>query len=93
MKAQARLNKAKTTLNSISGVAIARERIAQEKARGEATLSRLQQEREQLIQRRIELENQLNSYQKEFKQIEIDWVNPKQFEKLDYEPFLYHQCG
>ncbi|MEH2226025.1 HlyD family efflux transporter periplasmic adaptor subunit [Nostoc sp.] len=73
--AQARLKKAKTTLNSTSGVAIARERIAQEKARGEATLSRLQQEREQLIQRRTELENQLNSYQKELKQIEIELQN------------------
>ncbi|MEH2356585.1 HlyD family efflux transporter periplasmic adaptor subunit, partial [Nostoc sp.] len=73
--AQARLKKAKTTLNSIAGVAIARERIAQEKARGEATLSRLQQEREQLIQRRTELENQLNSYQKELKQIEIELQN------------------
>ncbi|MEH2366911.1 HlyD family efflux transporter periplasmic adaptor subunit [Nostoc sp.] len=73
--AQARLKKAKTTLNSTAGVAIARERIAQEKARGEATLSRLQQEREQLIQRRTELENQLNSYQKELKQIEIELQN------------------
>ena len=73
--AQARLNKAKTTLNSIAGVAIARKRIAQEKARGGATLSRLQQEREQLIQRQTELENQLNSFKKELKQIDIELQN------------------
>ncbi|GAA6619085.1 HlyD family secretion protein [Scytonema sp. NUACC26] len=73
--AQARLNKAKSTLNPIAGVAIARERIAQEKARGEATLSRLQQERELLIQRQTEPENQLSTYQKEIEQIEIELQN------------------
>ena len=72
----ARVKKLKTYLNpSNAQVEMAREKIAQERARGEATLARLSQEREQLIQRRVEIENKLNSDSQELQQIEIDLQN------------------
>jgi len=71
--AQARLEGALAALNpSNATVAIAQEKIAQERATGEASLSRLNQEREQLIQRRVELQNQLNRDRNELKQVETE---------------------
>ncbi|MGK7917195.1 MAG: HlyD family secretion protein [Prochloraceae cyanobacterium] len=74
--ASARVKKLKAYLNpSNAQVEMAREKIAQERARGQATLARLSQEREQLIQRRVEIENKLNSDSQELQQIEIDLQN------------------
>ncbi len=74
--ALARVKKLKAYLNpSNAEVVIAREKIAQEKARGEATLARLKQEREQLIQRRVEIQNQLSSDSQELQQIETELQN------------------
>lgn len=57
--ATARLERAKATLNpSAAPVAIATERISQEKARGESTLATLNKERDELIQRQVEIQNQ-----------------------------------
>ncbi len=71
--AQARLAKSKAALNpSDASVAIATERIAQEKARGEATLATLNKERENLQSRQIEIQNQLNRDVKELQQIGME---------------------
>ena len=71
--AQARLQRAKATLNpSAAPVAIANERIAQERARGESTLATLNKEGKTLIQRQIEIRNQLNSDARELKQIGME---------------------
>jgi HlyD family type I secretion membrane fusion protein len=71
--AQARLERAKVTLNpSAATVAIARERIAQERARGESTLATLNKERENLLQRQVEIQNQLNRDTRDLQQIEIE---------------------
>ncbi len=71
--AQAKLQGVKAALNpSTAPVAIANERIAQEKARGEATIATLRKEREALIERRIEIQNQINRSSKEIEQIETD---------------------
>lgn len=71
--AQARLERTQVTLNpSAAPVAIATERIAQERARGSATLATLNKERENLLQRRVEIENQLSRDQKELQQIGIE---------------------
>ncbi len=54
--AQARLERAKATLNpSAAPVAIATERIAQQRARGSATLATLNKEREELISAQVEI--------------------------------------
>jgi multidrug efflux pump subunit AcrA (membrane-fusion protein) len=53
-------------------VAIATERIAQEKARGESTLATLNKERESLLQRRVEIQNQLSRDARDLKQIELE---------------------
>lgn len=71
--ATARLERAKATLNpSTAPVSIANERIAQERARGEATLATLNKERESLLQRRIEIQNQFNRDFQEMAQIGIE---------------------
>ncbi len=71
--ANARLKKVKTTLNPTPAeIAIARERIAQERARGEATSSRLKQQKEQLMQNQAQLQNQLQTYKKDLQQIETE---------------------
>lgn len=71
--AQARLQRAKATLNpSAAPVAIANERIAQERAKGESTLATLNKERKTLIQRQIEIQNQLNGDARELKQIGME---------------------
>ncbi len=71
--AQARLQRTTAALNpSSSEVAIAQQRIAQEKATGEATLASLNKEREALIQQRIEISKQLARDSRELQQVEID---------------------
>jgi multidrug efflux pump subunit AcrA (membrane-fusion protein) len=71
--AQARLERAKASLNpSGASVTMATERIAQERARGESTLATLNKERESLLQRQTEIQNQLNRDHKDFQQIEIE---------------------
>ncbi|ARV57450.1 hemolysin D [Nostocales cyanobacterium HT-58-2] len=69
--AQAKVQAAKAALNpSQATVAIASERIAQETAKGEATIATLTREKEALNQRRVEVQNQLNQYQKDLQQLE-----------------------
>lgn len=71
--AQARLQRAKSRLNpSAATVAIAQERIAQERARGKSTLATLNKEREELIRRQVEIQNHISSDRKELKQVETE---------------------
>lgn len=71
--AQARLERVKAALNpSAAQVAIAAERIAQEKAKGESTLATLNKERESLLQRKVELQNQTNRDARDLQQIGIE---------------------
>ena len=68
--ARARYQETLVTLNpSDAAVTRAKEKVAQERALGKANLARLNQERESLIQRQVELENQLASYRKESQQV------------------------
>jgi HlyD family secretion protein len=56
-----KLERVKAAQNpSASAVEVATERIAQERARGEASLATLSRERKELLQRRITTQNQLN---------------------------------
>ncbi|MEH2388490.1 MAG: HlyD family efflux transporter periplasmic adaptor subunit [Nostoc sp.] len=69
----ARRERAKTALNpSNAGVAIATERIAQEKATGESNKATLEKDRQALVKQKIELEKQLERDTSELKQIETD---------------------
>ena len=69
----ARLKKVRAYINpSGAEVVIAKEKIAEEKARGEATLAMLNKEREELIQQRVEIHNQINRDNQEFAQIEAE---------------------
>ena len=69
----ARLEKVRAYLNpSDAEVAIAQEKIAEEKARGEATLAMLNKEREKLIQQRVEIQNQIERGHRELKQLEAE---------------------
>jgi HlyD family type I secretion membrane fusion protein len=71
--AGARLERVKAALNpSGAEIAVAKEKITQEHARGEAALARLRKEREQLIQRQVELQNQLSSDNDALQQIVTD---------------------
>lgn len=71
--AQARLEQAKASLNPSTGtIATAQERIAQEQAKGEATLATLGRERESLVQRQIQVQNQISRNQGELQQVEIN---------------------
>ncbi|MBD2360635.1 HlyD family efflux transporter periplasmic adaptor subunit [Anabaena minutissima FACHB-250] len=68
--AQAQLQSAKAAVNpSNATVAIATERIAQERARGEASMATLNKEKQALQQRRVEMQAQFNQYQKELQQV------------------------
>ncbi len=70
--AQARLQQSQSGLNpSNSNVEIAQEKIVQVQAQGESTLATLRQEREELIRRQIELQNQINIDQKELQQVAL----------------------
>ncbi len=69
----ARLEKVKAYLNpSDAEVAIAKEKIAEEKARGEATLAMLNKEKEQLIQKQVEIHNQIARDDRELTQLEAE---------------------
>ena len=69
----ARLEKVKAYLNpSDAEVAIAKEKIAEEKARGEATLAMLNKEKEQLIQKQVEIHNQIARDERELTQLEAE---------------------
>jgi HlyD family secretion protein len=71
--AQAKLKQTQASLNpSDANVAMATERIAQEKARGLATLATLQKERENLQSMHIEFQNQMNRDAKELQQIGME---------------------
>lgn len=68
--AQAKLQTAQAAINpSNAMVAIATERIAQEIARGKATIATLKKEKQALLQRRVELQNKLGQSQKELLQV------------------------
>jgi HlyD family type I secretion membrane fusion protein len=70
---KARLERAKATLNpSAAPVTIATEQIAQDRARGESTLATLNKELKELLQRKVEIQNQLNHDRQELQQIESD---------------------
>ncbi len=69
----ARLEKVRAYLNpSDAEVTIAKEKIAEEKARGEATLAMLNKEREQLIQKQVEIDNQIKRDDREITQLEAE---------------------
>jgi HlyD family secretion protein len=71
--AQARRRSSLTSLNpSNAKVKMIEGKISQERATGEVNLSRLSQEREQLIQRILELQNQINRDRKELQQTETE---------------------
>jgi HlyD family secretion protein len=66
-----RLQSAKSTLNpSTALIEIAKQRIAQEQARGTATSAVLSKEYQALKQRRIEIDNQIGQAEKELQQTE-----------------------
>ena len=71
--AKARLKRTQAYLYpSRAEVVIAESNIAQEQARGQATLATLNKEREALIQQRIEINKQLERDSHELHQVEID---------------------
>ncbi|MBO1351367.1 MAG: HlyD family efflux transporter periplasmic adaptor subunit [Hormoscilla sp. GUM202] len=71
--ALARLQRASAAQNPTDAtVAIAKERVAQEKAAGAATSARLNQELQALMQRQVELQNQLSRDGKELQQTETE---------------------
>lgn len=71
--AQAKLEGAKATLNpSAAAVAVAQQKIAQERVRGKVTLATLDKERVVLLQRKIALRNEINRNVKELHQIQTD---------------------
>lgn len=68
--AKAKVQAAKASVNPTTAtVAIAQERIAQETAKGEASLAILKKEKQALIQRRVEMQNQLGQSHKELLQV------------------------
>ena len=71
--AQAKLERSQASLNpSAQGIAIAKERIAQKRIRGEITLASLNKERELLLQRQIAIQNDINYNLKELRQVEAE---------------------
>jgi len=71
--ALARQKRAASALNPSNAViSIAKEKIAQERATGGTNLARLNQERESLLQRQIEIKNQISSTQKDLKQVDTE---------------------
>ncbi|QSJ14333.1 HlyD family efflux transporter periplasmic adaptor subunit [Nostoc sp. UHCC 0702] len=68
--AKAKVQAAKAAVNPTTAtVAIAQERIAQETARGEASIAILKKEKQALIQRQVEMQNQLGQSHKELLQV------------------------
>lgn len=74
--AAARVRKLRALLNPISALVVrAKELVIQERARGQASLAGLTQQRDQFFQNRIEAQNQLARSQIEIKQAEKDLKN------------------
>ncbi|MBD0261536.1 MAG: HlyD family efflux transporter periplasmic adaptor subunit [Tolypothrix sp. Co-bin9] len=74
--AKAKVASAKVALNpSKAAVAIALGKIAQEKARGESTIATLNKEKQALIQRQVEMQNQINQSNKELQQLKSLFKN------------------
>ena len=70
------MKKLRAYLNpSNAQVQMAREKIAEARAKGEATLAKLKQERQGLIQRQIEIQNQISSDSQELRQIATELEN------------------
>jgi HlyD family type I secretion membrane fusion protein len=70
--AAAKLEQVQVSLNpSTAAIAAAQERVAQEQARGSATLAALGRERESLVQRQIQVQNQINKNQSDLQQANI----------------------
>ncbi|MEH2468042.1 HlyD family efflux transporter periplasmic adaptor subunit [Nostoc sp.] len=68
--ALARLERSKIGLNpSDATVAIAQERIAQELTKGKSTLAALNKDRQEIIRRQIEIQNQTSNAQQELKRV------------------------
>jgi multidrug resistance efflux pump len=66
----ARSKKAASSLNPSNAVIfISEEKVATERANGKTNLARLQQEKESLIQGKIEIQNQINNTEKELQQL------------------------
>ena len=71
--AQFRLNQTLASLNPSNAViTMAKEKISQEKASGEASISRLKQERQGLYQRKTELKKQIESDRSEIAQVKLE---------------------
>jgi multidrug efflux pump subunit AcrA (membrane-fusion protein) len=71
--AQARLARTQAALNpSQAESAQIRQKIERERASGRTSVARLQQDREKLLQQRVEVINQINTTQKEVAQISTD---------------------
>lgn len=71
--AQSRVTRAKTSLNPSNAlVKIATEQIVQERARGLSSLATLNKEREELLQRQVEIQNQLHGNIQQLQQIAIE---------------------
>jgi multidrug efflux pump subunit AcrA (membrane-fusion protein) len=69
----ARKQRSQTALNpSPAELAIVREKIARERANGQTALLRLQQDREKLLQQRVEMANQITTNDREIAQIAIE---------------------
>lgn len=69
--AQAKVDAVRSTSNPTDAeISRSRQQIAQAQARGESTLATLRQQREQLLQNRIELQRQLDRTRKELQQVE-----------------------
>jgi multidrug efflux pump subunit AcrA (membrane-fusion protein) len=76
--AQAKLQSFQTNLNpSTAEVSIAAENIAQDKATGEATVAILQREKQSLLQKRIEFNQQLQQDKRELQQVAVNLSQAK----------------
>ncbi|WP_016948808.1 HlyD family efflux transporter periplasmic adaptor subunit [Anabaena sp. PCC 7108] len=74
--AEAKLQRVQAAINpSNAAVTMAQEKIAQASAGGKATLARLNQEKEELVQRRTEVETRLSSDRLELLQIATELKN------------------
>jgi multidrug efflux pump subunit AcrA (membrane-fusion protein) len=70
---KARVQRSQAALNpSHSDAQIIRHKIARERANGQAAIARLQQERQKLLQQRVEVINQITTTEQEISQIAID---------------------
>ena len=71
--AEARVQRTSAALNPSDGtVVISKQKVAQETATGKASLARLNQQREQLLQQKGEIQKQLSSNREEIQQLQRD---------------------